>query len=731
MQWRKGPAASDRFTNPGLRRFRLCLAAALLTAAPAAAGDAQGNATKGGAAFEDTTQVLEVEIPVNVMTRDGRPVRDLEATDFAIFDNGVRQEITGFRRVDFELLEGKDRQSMEKELPAAARRRLFLLFDFSFSDPVSITRARNAARRFVLESLHPTDLVAVAVHSLEQGAQLLVTFTSDRAQVVRAIDTLGLAEYSRAGRTYDPLRFIIDPAADPELHSPGAGGTDANNQQLIDHLAIIGERMARTERAFARNQISSWSRSLGEMAEHLDSVQGRKHVVLFSEGFDGRLLLGRQASADDEDLARSQQSAEAGQVWRIDTDQLYGNAKLKTDIQKMIEQFRRADCVIEAVDIAGLTADAPSATRAHNVGQDALFFIANETGGSLLEDANDLTNQLQGVLRRSQVTYLIAFQASDVEFEGRYHRLKVKGPRGTRLSHRDGYFEPREYQTLHPLEKSLLASDAIASAKPRDDIALEVVAVPFRGAPTVAYVPVIVEIDGPSLIAGTRGEILPLEIYAYPTDSKGGMPAYFSRFLELDLGHGTEILNGSGVKYYGHVVLETGEYLLRVLVRNSETGATGVKSVAVSVPKFDEEQIFLQPLFMETPDQWLMVREQSEAPEGDQRIYPFTVNGEPFVPAARPALTLRAEAQLCLITYGMGRDDLVLDGQVVTREGNTVEGGRIQLVERTVTGVRGLDKLVASFQPRGLGAGEYMLKVALTDSASGSVQVGTVPFKID
>ena len=97
--------------------------------------------------FKDTVEVVEIQVPVNVIDKDGEPIRDLTAEDFQIFDGKKVQEVTGFRVVDLDVIDGDmTRREMELAVPAAARRHFLLLFDLSFSTPTSILRARQAAR---------------------------------------------------------------------------------------------------------------------------------------------------------------------------------------------------------------------------------------------------------------------------------------------------------------------------------------------------------------------------------------------------------------------------------------------------------------------------------------------------------------------------------------------------------------------------------------------------------
>lgn len=717
----------------------------LVVALIARPGGAATPKPAGEPTFEATSEVVSVEVPVNVVDRDGRPIRGLTADRFEVYDQGDRQKVSGFDLLDLVTTPAAATGTVPTPIqpaaliPAQARRHFLLLFDLSFSTPTAVVRARLAAREFVLHSLHPQDLAAIATYSLQQGPRLVVTFTPDRAQLARGIDTLGLRTNDDLLVKNDPLRFVIAP---PDIDTLLAGSSgvitsDVRAQRdalVLEHMRVIANAADRVERMHAEARISTFARSLGGLARVLNSVPGRKQVVFFSEGFDSRLLLGNEPLSQEAE--QDNQNILFGRIWMADSDNRYGNTQLQSELFRMMEEFRRADCVVQSIDIGGLRADVrePGQRTAAN-GQEALFYLANETGGELFRNANDFRHQLEEVMQRSEVTYVLTFERSDLPKDGSYRRLRVeiKGlPSGARVSHRPGYYAPRPYKDLDPLEKSLLAGDGIANVVPRRDLHVSALVAAFRASQELAYVPVVLEVGGPSLLSGQDGDFLDAEIYAYASDARGEMRDFFTQVVRVDLGKARRILQQTGLKYYGHLDLPPGEYRIRLLVRNAQTGRTGVESLPLTVPAYVKAQPYLlPPLFMVAQEGWLMIRERSgEGDGGANVVYPFTVKGEPYVPAAHPVVSQSGHADLLLVGYNLG-NKITVEGQVLAADGQALSaGGRVALVERTATGIQGFDKLIATFEAAGLSAGDYVLQVAVEDTTNGNRELSSLPITV-
>src|SRR5262249_49243623 len=142
-----------------------------------------------GQVVREKTSVTVIEVPVNVIGKDGRPISNLTATDFELYDEGKLQSITGFDRID---LNRNAAAEGAEELPAAARRLWLLVFDRPYRASTVRRRARDGATAFVTNTMKPDDLAAVGTLSADTGWRLLVNFTHDRQQLARAIETLGM-----------------------------------------------------------------------------------------------------------------------------------------------------------------------------------------------------------------------------------------------------------------------------------------------------------------------------------------------------------------------------------------------------------------------------------------------------------------------------------------------------------------------------------------------------------
>ncbi|HEX3128075.1 MAG TPA: VWA domain-containing protein [Thermoanaerobaculia bacterium] len=674
--------------------------------------------------FSESTDVVVVEVPVQVIGADGAPVRGLKAEDFEVYEGRRKQPLVGFEVLDLQSAPAAGPRSTP---PMAARRHFLLLFDVSFSTPKSIVQARGAAREMV-DKLHPSDLVGVASYSTAQGAKVLLGFTGDRGQILGAIDRLGLPQMRGDERPPDPLGLIAIPdilstvgknvKEGVQAGAAGAAGVEATEMEVL-----IGQNYSQQVQLTKERAAVAMTRSYAELARMMSSVRGRKHILLFSEGFDNALLTG---TADVDEQNRMASDA----LWNVDSTDRFGSSRTVSHMEEMLEEFRRADCIIQAVDIGGLR-DGVLAGSQWTGGKDSLFLMAKETGGELFENHNQLGVAVAKVLERTSVTYVLAFQP-DVKRDGSYHRMRVElknAPKGARLVHRPGYYAPRPYDQQSPFEKALVASEAILTGEDQGRIPLAVLSAPF---PTdgPAYVPVLIEVDGPGLLKTAKGGSIPLDIYAYAFDSEGRVRDFFSQTVGLDVAKVGKALEKGGLKFFGHLDLPPGPWSVRVLVRNGATGAMGMKAETVAVPDLSQaEPVLLPAFFPEPPGRWLIVREAPR--QGDREVpYPFMAGEEPYVPASLPALDRGKPAEVSLIGYKLRPGDLKAEARILTADGREAGTGEIAGLHRLGPGPNGSESLEATFAPpTSLPAGEYVLMVVLTDSAGGS-QASVTPFVV-
>jgi VWFA-related protein len=409
-----------------------CLLLLLLNGAAGAAAPPDPPPVSTGASSEISVTV--VEIPVEV-SRGEKPVEGLQAADFEVLENGHPLSI-----VSCEAIELRDSQTAAAAPaaqsapappppPQAARRHLFLLFDFALSSPERQTEGIAAARRMVAGSLDPSDLVGIGVYLPKGSLPLLLPFTSDRAAVDRTLAALsglltGKAPARAAGGEDDPLRVLGADARQMLAQQNRTRVTNDAAQMLEDHGESAEEALGGAA-ALARNDVEARKRdhimalveSLAGLGNYLRPIEGRKYLAFFSGGFGGSLVHRPTEGPGDANL---------------------GGSALLAKLDETLGSLKHLGWVIHAANLGTL--------HGGGLNGDGLFILADKTGGVLVEGGNNLAPGLGRAMSRSAHSYLLTVQV-DVPSDGAYHPLEVRlrnQARGTQIIHRGGYFAPRK-----------------------------------------------------------------------------------------------------------------------------------------------------------------------------------------------------------------------------------------------------------------------------------------------
>ncbi|HYR28153.1 MAG TPA: VWA domain-containing protein, partial [Thermoanaerobaculia bacterium] len=530
-------------------------------------------AAAGAQDFGETVQIDVIEVPVTVVDRDGHTVRGLTKANFELYDDGKRVPIDYFEAVDIARVTAGAERS-ESPLPPVSTRNFLLLFDLENSEPGAIGRAQQAAKQFLEGGLTPHDLVAVGIFTAERGAQLLTSFSTDRNLIARAI---GALDDPQQFRIADPLMLSALPLEQGARVMDVLQLRDEQTRNAASSRASDGEKRARL-----RVQLNQ----LGRVAHVLNRLHGQKQVILLSEGFDARVVLGREELQSQESRDEIDQVFR-GEAYKVDSDQRFGNVSARRDVDEMAELFRRSDVVLHAIDIAGLRSDVDASEGYRRSSNESLSLLTAPTGGTVFKNVNDLAENFSRMLRQQEVVYVIGFNARDTGKPGRFHTLKVKtvDAKVARVAHRSGYFETRP--DLTELEKTLTLAEIIVGDIPIDDVELRMTTSPMPGPNGKARIPVVIEIPGPDLLSEIKGSTATATLFLYAFDKENRVVDHLQQRIALDLAQAGESIRTSGIRYYGTLRAQAGEYAIKAMVRVEESGRIGFTRTDVPVPAFD------------------------------------------------------------------------------------------------------------------------------------------------
>ncbi len=407
--------------------FRL-LVLALALAVPGRQALRPADDRSGQATFKSGVDLVRFD--VRIVDDNGRPITDVRQDEIVIEEDGQPLPLLLFQRVT-EPAESYAEAAIRavsaqvSSNDACPRGHLYILvFDQQHITPGNEQRARVAAEQFIRRRVRPSDRVALFAMP---GPGPQVGFTSDKLRAIRELERIR-GSYERVVPSplgemsaYEAHRVVqgdevliadltarMSTALTTDVAAARVGGA-ADDQVLVRRLL---QENART----VVNQTDSGSRQflqrLSDVIAGFRDIEGRKTVVLFSEGFF------------QDNLSR--------------------------ELEAVAAAAAQSYCVFYALDLnqrgIGLTeAGMPATTMATEIQARVapMATLAVETDGVMVLDASARSQQALDLLAaQAQDYYLVGFTPSEEARmnRGKYRRVSITVKRaGARASARTGY----------------------------------------------------------------------------------------------------------------------------------------------------------------------------------------------------------------------------------------------------------------------------------------------------
>jgi VWFA-related protein len=546
---------------PLQKAFAMAAAAALIFgAAPPLRGQQPGDALESQARIRVTTEL----VLVNVVARDkkGNLVRDLKREDFTLYEDGKKQEISSF---DFESVDqappgltatvsgaaeagGTLLHSSKRNPPtldARDRRLILLFFDFSAMEPEQIERSVDAARKFVRERMQPADLLALV--SLATNMHVDLDFTDDRDRILAALS----AYNSGAGQGFD---MGATGSAEGQAET---GGSFTEDDTDLNTFTADRKLLA----------LQSLMNALGKLPQ-------KKSVIYFSNGI-------QQTGLDNLSALRAATAAAVKANASIYSLDVRGLEALPGGGEAQNASLHGQSAYTGASVLNDLGNNASS--------QDTLATLSADTGGKAFFDSNDFSGVFNQVQKDSSVYYVLGFTSNNPIKDGRFRRLKVVLNRpemnDVKLDYRSGYYASRDFEHLNRAGREQQLEDELAAQLPRVDVPLYAGASYFRKDDSHYYLAVSLVVPGSQIpfVTEKDKDNATIDIIGEALESGKFPVGHLRDTVKLAL-ESTRQVRRKNVQYNTGFVLAPGNYHLKFVVRENQTGRMGSFETDVRIP---------------------------------------------------------------------------------------------------------------------------------------------------
>ncbi len=493
-----------------------------------------------------------VVINVTVKDKAGKPAADLKKADFRVWEDGKPQSLTVF---EFQSLSSEKLPLIavpkfdpkapkvdepEPERPSFSdRRALALFFDFAGMPPAGQIRAREAAIKFISTQLTAADLVGL--YTFSSTLKTVVDFTDDRPRLIRAV---------QAFRSTD---LADDPASNANSDDP-----DSANAELAADEAEFN--VFNTDRRLG---------ALEDLVNQLAKIPEKKAVIYFASG------VSKTGVENQSQLQATVNAAVKANVsfYPIDTRGLQVTASLDAS-----SAGPRGSSVFSG------KMQTQARDRANDQ-QETLHTLAADTGGKALLDSNDLTLGMVDAQKAVESYYTLAYYSANTAKDGRYRKIKVELPAQMKvtLDYRPGYYADKVWSKLDGGEREKQLADALALGNPATELPLAVELLYFRQGRGRQMVPLAIKIPGSKIPLAKKGST-ELDFIAQVKDARGHVVQSLRDGIKLKLGDNAGQLAQKSLLYDAVLALAPGDYSLKALVRENQSGAMGTFEARFRVP---------------------------------------------------------------------------------------------------------------------------------------------------